>query len=111
MKENGSDHRSVRAQQEDEQGTRPRFALGELAGTPGALKALEDAGKPPHELIARHVTGDWGDLDDEDKAENELSVQHGYRVFSSYNLPTGARVWVITEWDRTVTTLLLPEEY
>ena len=87
------------------------FALGRLVGTPGALRALEGAGQLPAEFLARHVTGDWGELCDEDKAENELSIERGLRVFSAYKLHTGAKVWVITEWDRSVTTILLPEEY
>jgi len=57
------------------------------------------------------VTGDWGDLEDEDKKENELFVKEGLRILSAYNLETGVKVWVITEWDRSVTTILLPEEY
>ncbi len=57
------------------------------------------------------MTGDWGDLDDEDKKENELSVKQGFRILSAYNLENGEKVWVITEWDRSVTTILLPEEY
>ena len=90
---------------------KPRFGLGQVVGTPGALRALEDAEQMPSEYLARHVTGDWGDLCDEDKAENELSVERSLRVFSSYKLRTDVKVWVITEWDRSVTTLLLPEEY
>ena len=64
-----------------------------------------------NELIISHVNGDWGDLEDEDKKENELSVKEGFRILSAYHLDTGAKVWVITEWDRSVTTILLPEEY
>ena len=90
---------------------KPLFDLGQVVGTPGALGALEDAEQHPVELLARHVTGDWGELPDEDKEENELSVNAGLRIFSAYKLPTGVKVWVITEWDRSVTTVLLPEEY
>ncbi len=57
------------------------------------------------------MTGDWGDLDDEDKKENELSVKEGFRILSAYKLETGVKVWVITEWDRSVTTIFLPDEY
>ena len=88
-----------------------RFSVGQVVGTPGALQALEEAGQHPVELLARHVTGDWGDLCDEDKAENELSVEQGFRVLSAYQLQTGVKVWVITEADRSATTFLLPEEY
>ena len=90
---------------------RPRFGLGQVVGTPGALRALEEAGQQPAELLDRHVTGDWGDLCDEDKEENELSVEQGFRILSAYELNTGAKVWVITEADRSATTILLPGEY
>ena len=90
---------------------RPRFRLGQVVSTPGALQALEEAEQNPLELLFRHATGDWGDLGEEDRAENELSVEQGYRILSAYKLNNGVRVWVITEWDRSVTTLLLPDEY
>ena len=61
--------------------------------------------------LRRHVYGDWGDLDDEDKAENEFSVENGYRILSSYTSSNGIKFWVITEADRSATTVLLPEEY
>ena len=79
--------------------------------TPGALKALMAAGQTPLELLQRHIAGDWGDLRREDKAENELSLKEGFRILSAYKLKTGVKVWVITEADRSATTLLLPEEY
>ena len=90
---------------------KPLFSLGQVVGTPGALQALVAAEQNPSELLTRHVTGDWGDLVDEDKEENELSVEKGFRIFSAYKLQTGVKVWVITEWDRSTTTILLPEEY
>ena len=65
----------------------------------------------PISLLRRHQRGDWGDLDDEDKAENEFSLTKHLRIFSSYNLAEKIKVWVITEADRSVTTILLPEEY
>jgi hypothetical protein len=61
-------------------------------------------------LLARHVEGKWGDLDEHDVMENEQSVDQGYRIFSAYNIED-ARFYVITEWDRSYTTVLLPEEY
>ena len=97
--------------QEEERGKEPLFDLGQVVGTPGALRALAEAHQPPIELLARHVTGDWGELADEDRGENERSVEQGLRVFSAYKLRTGVKVWVITEWDRSATTILLPEEY
>ncbi len=90
---------------------RALFPLGQVVATPGALTALEAADVPAIDYLQRHVTGDWGDLCADDVAENRRSVQHGYRILSSYRLPTEARLWVITEADRSVTTLLLPEEY
>ena len=90
---------------------KPLFELGQLVGTPGAFQALQDAGQEPLEFILRHVTGDWGQLDDEDKRENDLSVEQGFRILSAYELNTGEKIWVITEWDRSATTILLPSEY
>jgi hypothetical protein len=88
-----------------------RFPLGQMVATPGALEALAAAEETDIQLLARHVTGDWGDLDEEDKQENELSVDQGFRILSAYTLSTGAKVWIITEADRSVTTILLPSEY
>lgn len=88
-----------------------KFALGTVCATPGALRELERAGTTPAQLLLRHVNGDWGDLDDEDKKENELSLREGFRLLSAYVLPTGRKVWLITEADRSATTFLLPEEY
>jgi len=90
---------------------RPLFNLGQTVATPGALKAFQEANMTGLELLARHVTGDWGDLAEEDKEENELALVERLRILSAYNLPTGEKVWVITEADRSATTLLLPEEY
>jgi len=89
----------------------PRFALGQIVGTPGAIEAMEQAGQDPTELLTRHVTGDWGELDEEDRAQNDYSVKNDLRILSAYTLDNGIRVWVITEWDRSVTTILLPSEY
>ncbi len=90
----------------------PRFPLGQTVATPGALEALEAAGQDPSELLTRHVTGDWGELEKEDWQENEQSVEHGWRILSAYILPeTNTKVWIITEADRSVTTILLPSEY
>ena len=90
---------------------KPLFELGQIVGTPGALQVLQEAEQEPFELLLRHVIGDWGDMSDEDKEENELSVEKGFRIFSAYKLKTGVKVWVITEWDRSATTILLPDEY
>jgi hypothetical protein len=90
---------------------RPRFPLGHLVATPGALHALAEAGHSPMEFVHRHQSGDWGEVPEEDRRENEYSVEHGFRLLSAYTLRTGVRIRIITEADRSATTLLLPEEY
>ena len=90
---------------------RPRFSLGQVFATPGALAALEAAGQAPQDFLARHEIGDWGTLPQEDVEENEFSLQHGLRLFSAYNLVDGTRIWLITEADRSATTILLPADY
>jgi len=89
----------------------PLFDLGQLVATPGALAALEKTGQNAMEFLSRHLTGDWGELPKEDKDENQLSLEKGFRLLSSYTTLAGTRLWVITEADRQYTTLLLPEEY
>lgn len=89
----------------------PLFSLGMLVATPGAMEALENTGQKPGEFLRRHVTGDWGEVPPEDAAENERALKHGSRLFSAYLLKDGTKIWVITEWDRSVTTILLPSEY
>ncbi|MFZ1007173.1 MAG: hypothetical protein WAN65_10070 [Candidatus Sulfotelmatobacter sp.] len=88
-----------------------KVKLGQLSATPGALAALEQSGEQPGEFLARHASGDWGNLSAEDRKENEFSLAHGFRLLSSYKLRTGTVIWVITEADRSSTTLLLPCEY
>lgn len=88
-----------------------KFPLGEIVATPGALAALEASGQTPDFFLDRHVSGNWGDVDDQDADENDESVRHGWRILSAYRTLKGVPVWVITEADRTVTTLLLPSEY
>lgn len=88
-----------------------RFPVGKVVATPGALAALVAAGQTPWALLHRHQTGDWGEVPAEDKQENDFSVEHGLRILSAYTLPTGVKIWLITEADRSYTTFLLPEEY
>ena len=88
-----------------------RFPLGRVVATPGALSALETAEQLPAEFLDRHVNGDWGEVPDADKQENELSVEQGFRVLSAYTTSAGDHIWVLTEADRSATTLLLPKEY
>ena len=86
------------------------FSLGKVVGTPGALAALEKAGQAAAEFLARHVSGDWGEVPPEDAKENELSLKEGFRLMSVYSLLDGTKLWVITEADRSASTLLLPDE-
>lgn len=89
--------------------TRPGFELGRVVATPRALGTL-----PPEDVrtaLARHAAGDWGEVGQADWAENELSLREGFRLLSVYEDRNGARFWVITEADRSSTTVLLPSEY
>jgi hypothetical protein len=94
-----------------------KFQLGRVVATPGAIKALEEAGQEPSHFLRLHQSGAWGDLCAEDRRANDEAVAHEgdperqQRVLSSYQTKAGAKLWVITEWDRSVTTILLPEEY
>ncbi len=87
------------------------FPLGQIVATPGALAALKRAKQPPTCFLARHAIGDWGELEPTDVAENKYSLIHGFRLLSSYQTDAGEKLWIITEADRSATTLLLPEEY
>ena len=89
---------------------RAPLPLGRVVATPGALKLLEEAREHPFEYLTRHATGDWGELCAFDRRQNQIALRDGYRVFSSYETPAGY-CWIITEADRSVTTILLPEEY
>jgi len=88
-----------------------RFDPGRVVATPGVLEAFKASGDDPLTYLVRHVAGDWGDLDACDQEENELSLQHGWRLLSAYTLTTGVKIWIITEVDRSLTTFLLPSEY
>lgn len=88
-----------------------KFPLGRVVATPGALEALERNGQGPLEFLARHANGDWGELDEQDRQENEYSLTHGLRLLSAYSLSDGTRLWIITESNRSSSTLLLPSEY
>jgi hypothetical protein len=93
-----------------------KFSLGRIVATPGALEALLNAGQSADEFLARHVTGDWGDLCDDDKSLNDAALEDGSRILSAYQTGKGDRIWVITEAVNEVglrysTTLLLSSEY
>ena len=89
---------------------RAPLPLGRVVATPGALNLLTEARAHPFDLLARHATGDWGALCAFDRRQNEIALREGYRVLSSYKVHAG-KVWIITEADRSATTILLPEEY
>lgn len=89
----------------------PKFRLGQLVATPGALDALKETSVGIMPYVLRHASGDWGEVSPEDAAENELSLREGFRLLSAYSLPDGCKIWIITEADRSATTILLPEEY
>ena len=90
---------------------KPLFTLGHVVATPGALAAIEKSGQQPGDFLGRHVNGDWGEVPPEDFKENELSLQHGFRLLSAYRTNAGDKLWVFTEADRSSTCILLPEEY
>lgn len=90
---------------------RRRVRLGEVYATPAALHALNRANLEPADLLRRHALGDWGDVEDEDWKSNDKAALAGERLLSSYTLPTAEKVWIITECDRSATTLVLAEEY
>ena len=87
----------------------PLFKLGKLYRTPGVVEAI-----PTEEVmqaLARHQSGDWGDVSTADKKENEFSLGRHIRILSAYQAQTGEKFWIITEADRSATTVLLPSEY
>lgn len=90
---------------------RPRIALGRIFITPDAKAALQTTGTPVLSLLVRHACGDWGDLSLDDKRQNDLSVATGLRILSVYTLSDRSKVWIITEWDRSSTTVLLPDDH
>jgi len=89
----------------------PLFNLGRTVATPGAIEALQQAGVSAASLLGRHHCGDWGDLEDEDIARNNSALRLGSRLVSSYQITETIKIWVITEADRSATTLLLPQDY
>ena len=95
----------------NKQSTITRFVLGQTFITPGAEEALQIAGQTATEFLRRHMSGDWGDLSDDDVRENEFSLKEGLRLLSAYQTGKGQKIWIITEADRSATTILLPSEY
>lgn len=87
------------------------FPLGQIYSTHGAKDALSESDQEPFEFLKRHQTGDWGELCEDDKDANEHSLKENFRILSSYRTKLNEKIWIITEADRSSTTLLLPEEY
>lgn len=85
--------------------------LGRVVATGGAIAALFASGDMPGRFLDRHASGDWGDVPEADRRLNDTGAMSGVQVLSSYETSAGDRLWIITEADRSVTTLLLPEEY
>jgi hypothetical protein len=96
--------------------SQPKFPLGQIVATPGALEALKSAGQTAEEFLQRHARGDWGELCDEDREANDRALTDGSRILSVYSTSLGEKIWVITEavddsGNRAATTVLLPSEY
>ncbi len=89
----------------------PRFAMGRLLITPGAVDVLQEAEELPSTFLRRHVSGDWGNLSQDDRKMNDEALFNCSRIFSSYETSRKEVIWIITEADRSVTTILLPNEY
>ena len=87
-----------------------KFSLGSVVATPAALAAMEQGGLNPFLILSRHAQGDWGDVGKDDWKANDQSLVNGSRIFSSY-IYGKCKFWIITEWDRSMTTILLPSEY
>jgi len=79
--------------------------------TAGVNDLVQRGALNPVPYLRRHLDGDWGDLCDEDRRSNDVALKNGDRLFSSYRVSDDLKLWIITEWDRSVTTLLLPSEY
>lgn len=89
----------------------PLFPLGHLLITPGAQTLLKAMALPSLTFLNRHCYGDWGDISADDFQANQNALIEGSRLLSAYDLGDEHRLWIITEADRSTTTLLLPEEY
>ena len=95
---------------------KPKFNLGQIVATPGALEAMKESGQTPDFFLAKHVRGDWGEVCPDDARLNDQALVDGSRLLSAYRTIRNVRVWLITEaaddqGHRLATTLLLPEEY
>ena len=86
-----------------------RFLSGDVYSTPGAAKQISS--NEMSRALVRHLSGDWGDLDQEDKSANDDALKRGGRLLSAYKTESGTKFWILTEADRSATTILLPSEY
>lgn len=91
--------------------SRTRFPPGRIVATPGSLAAMAEHGCAPLTLLARHLSGDWGDMTAENAKSNAEAMRYGNRVLSNYVIAPDVTIWIITEADRSSTTFLLPSEY
>ena|ERR1700722_15051561 len=94
----------------------PKFSLGQIVATPGALEALRKARQSASEFLQRHAQGDWGEVCEEDRQLNDRALLEGSRILSAYRTSHGEKIWIITEatddsGKRAATTILLPSEY
>ena len=87
----------------------PKFSLGQVVITANAARTLRQ--EDVVIAIRRHARGDWGELDEQDRQQNQAALKEGTRLLSAYHDRNGVKFWIITEWDRSVTTVLLPEDY
>jgi len=93
------------------QNSNPKFQLGKVVATTGAIEALNEAQISASELLSKHVSGDFGEVDSDDWQSNLDAIKDGERILSAYTLKTGKRLWVITEADRSSSCVLRPDEY
>ena len=91
--------------------SKPLFSLGKVLLTSATNAMFCEGSLDVSELINRHVSGDWSDMCDDDIESNKDAIANGFRVFSSYKLSESQNIWIITEADRSITTILLPDEY
>ena len=88
-----------------------KFRLGEIVSTTHLFEHCEKNNFALLPYLVSHAQGDWGDVCQEDKKANDQALKTGERLLSAYTLPDGEKIWIITEWDRSVTTILFPEDY
>jgi hypothetical protein len=88
-----------------------KFPLGQIVATPAAIEAMAESGQAADFFLAQHAACNWGQVDAEDWQSNDEALKDGTRLLSAYTTLKGRKLWIITEWDRSATTILLPEDY